>query len=297
MRFISFLFAVTAIVLSPLRAEKITTEFSLWPEGYVPGALGTEPKDTPTLTPYWAENPTGACMIVCPGGGYRNLAKHEGEPFAQWLNSLGISAFVLKYRLYPGGYHQQQISLDAARAVRMVRTNAARWELDPKRIGIIGSSAGGHLAAVLSTQFDDGKKAADVVELASSRPDLTVLCYGFILFDQRTMTDPQRREEALGKDVPDEVALRFAPARNVRANTPPCFIWQTVEDDKVVVENALTFATALRTANVPFDLHLYEKGKHGIGLGLGGKPFAVDATLHPWTRDCAFWLRERGFAR
>jgi len=205
---------------------------------------------------------------------------------------------VLKYRLYPDGYHQQQISLDAARAVRVVRAQAAGWKLDPKRIGIIGSSAGGHLAAVLSTQFDDGNtKEADVFEHVSSRPDATILCYGFILFDQRTMTDPQRREDALGKDVPDEVALRFAPARNVRANTPPCFIWQTVEDDKVVVENALTFASALRAAQIPFALHLYEKGKHGIGLGLGSKPFTTDASLHPWTRDCAFWLRERGFAR
>ena len=295
---------ITLVALSVLtaavRAGRPDAEFPLWPPGQVPGALGTEPKDTPTLTPYWPapDKATGAAVIVFPGGGYRSLAKHEGEPFAQWLNSLGITAFVLKYRLYPGGYHLQQITLDAPRAVRFVRSRAAEWQIDPRRVGIIGSSAGGHLAATLSTQFDSGKAdAADPIERASSRPDAAILCYGFILFDQRTMPDPQRREEALGRGVADEAALHFAPARNVRPDTPPMFVWQTVEDDKVVVENALAIATALRAANVPFDLHLYEKGRHGIGLGLGGKPFAPDATLHPWTRDCAFWLRERGFVK
>jgi acetyl esterase/lipase len=293
--------ALLALTLAAtLHAEHPTAEFSLWPAGQVPGALGTEAKDIPTLTPYWPapDKATGATVIVFPGGGYRSLAKHEGEPYAQWLNSLGITAFVLKYRLYPSGYHQQQIWLDAARAVRTVRAKAGEWKLDPQRIGVIGSSAGGHLAAVLSTQFDAGKSdAVDPIERASSRPDATILCYGFILFDEKTMTDPQRREDALGKDVSDDVALHFAPARNIRPNTPPIFVWQTVEDEKVVLENALTFANALRAANLPFDLHLYEKGKHGIGLGLGGKPFTPEATLHPWTRDCQFWLRERDFIR
>jgi acetyl esterase/lipase len=287
-----------ALLCSVARAELPTAEFPLWAAGQVPGALGTEPKDTPTLTPYWPapDKATGAAVIVFPGGGYRNLAAHEGEPFAKWLNNLGITAFVLKYRLYPAGYHQQQISLDAMRAVRTVRSHAGDWHLDPQRIGVIGSSAGGHLAAVLSTQFDAGNaNAADPIDRVSSRPDATILCYGFILFDERTMTDPQRREDALGKDVPDDVGYRFAPARNVRGDTPPCFVWQTVEDDKVVVENALTFAGALRAAKIPFDLHLYEKGKHGIGLGLGGKPYTPEAQLHPWTRDCEFWLRQRGF--
>ena len=233
---------------------------------------------------------------VFPGGGYQQLAAHEGEPFARWLNDLGITAFVLKYRLYPSGYHLQEIVQDAARAVRTVRANAADWKLDPKRLGIIGSSAGGHLAAVLSTQFDAGQAdSADPIERASSRPDATVLCYAFILFDQKTMTDPQRREAALGKDVPDEVARRFAPALNVRKDTPPCFIWQTVEDTMVPVENALAFATALRTAGIHFSLQLFEKGHHGLGLGV--KEFAPEAPLHPWTRDCAFWLREQGFAQ
>ena len=217
----------------PLSRAVPTSEFPLWPEGAAPGSLGAEPKDTPTLTPFWPapEKATGATIIVFPGGGYQQLAAHEGEPFARWLNDLGITAFVLKYRLYPSGYHLQEIIQDAARAVRTVRTNAAEWKLDPKRIGVVGSSAGGHLAAVLSTQFDAGKaESPDPIERVSSRPDATILCYGFILFDEKTMANPKSRETALGKDVPDDVAIRFAPARNVRKDTPPCFIWQTVED-------------------------------------------------------------------
>ncbi len=292
------LFLLPLLALAPLSRALPTAEFPLWPEGAAPGSHGAEPKDTPTLTPFWPapEKATGATILVFPGGGYTQLAAHEGEPFARWLNDLGITAFVLKYRLYPSGYHLQEIIQDAARAVRTVRANAAEWKLDPKRIGVIGSSAGGHLAAVLSTQFDAGKAdSPDPIERVSSRPDATILCYGFILFDGKTMANPKSRETALGKDVPDEIALRFAPARNVRKDTPPCFIWQTVEDAGVTVENAFAFASALRAAGVPFSLQLFEKGKHGIGLGV--KEYKPDAVLHPWTRDCAFWLGEQGFTK
>lgn len=285
-------------VAARLDAAPPTTEFPLWPEGSVPGALGTEAKDIPTLTPFWPapEKATGAAVLVFPGGGWRVLAPHEGETYARWLNDLGITAFVLKYRLHPAGYHQQEIIQDAARAVRLVRTNAAEWKLDPQRIGVIGSSAGGHLAAVLSTQFDAGKPdAADAIERVSSRPDATILCYALILFSESRMNDPERREAALGKDAPQELALRFDPARNVRKDSPPHFIWQTVEDTKVPLENAVAMATALRTSGVPFDLHLYEKGVHGIGLGV--KQVPASTPLHPWSRDCEFWLRQRGFLK
>lgn len=281
-----------------LHAAPPATEFPLWPEGSVPGALGRESKDVPTLTPFWPApgKANGATMLVFPGGGWRVLAPHEAETYARWLNELGITAFVLKYRLQPAGYHQQEIIQDAARALRTVRANAADWKLDPQRIGVIGSSAGGHLAAVLSTQFDAGKSdSADPVERVSSRPDATILCYALILFSETRMNDPLRRVEALGKDAPDAVVQRFDPARNVRKDTPPCFIWQTVEDDRVPLENALAISNALRASAVPFDLHLYEKGNHGIGLGV--KQFSPDAVLHPWTRNCEYWLRERGFLR
>ncbi len=289
-----------ALLACTLAHAAPTAEFPLWPAGQVPGAFGTEPKDTPTLTPFYPApgKANGTSMVVLPGGGWRVLAPHEGEPYAQWLADKGITAFVLKYRLYPGGYHQQQITLDTPRAIRYVRAHAAEWKLDPQHIGVIGSSAGGYLSAMASVQFTNGDPAsADPVERVSSRPDTAILCYGFILFEKRTMTDPERRLPALGEGVPDEVALKFDPSRNVRPETPPTFIWQTVEDDKVVPENAFTYARALQAAKVPYALHLFQQGKHGIGLGLGKQPYSPTAQLHPWTRDAELWLKEQGFIK
>jgi acetyl esterase/lipase len=221
------------------------------------------------------------------------LAPHEGEPFAKWLNSLGVNAFVLKYRLYTSGYTLPTIFKDAQRAVRQVRSHAAEWNLDPARIGVIGSSAGGHLVSVLSTQFDKGQAdSADPIERISCRPDFTIVCYGFINFDTKTMTNPKSREKALGANATDEQGFFFAPARNIKADGPPFFIWQTVEDQSVTVDNALNLADALRKEKVLFDLHLYEKGKHGIGLG--NKVFDPEK-VHPWTRACADWMQQHGF--
>ena len=278
---------------SAFAAERPDKPLRLWP-GAAPDALGDADKDIPTLTPYWpsAEQASGAAFIVCPGGGYRNLAAHEGEPFAKWLAAQGIAAFVLKYRLTTDGYHVPTILLDAARAVRFVRTHAGEWSLDPKRIGMIGSSAGGHLTATLITQFDAGKAdSPDAIERASSRPDLAVLCYGFILFD---VPDSEREERFLGPNGTPEQKRLLSPRLNVRTDTPQTFIWQTVEDDKVIADNALAFAAALREKGVPFDLHLYEKGRHGIGLGTKDGDLAK---MHPWTKDCAYWLKQQGFAK
>jgi len=176
--------------------------------------------------------------------------------------------------------------------MRLVRSHAAEWGLDPRRIGMIGSSAGGHLTATLITQFDAGKAAdADPIERVSSRPDAAVLCYGFILFD---VPDAEREERFLGSNGTPEQKKQMSPRLNARTDTPTTFIWQTVEDEKVIVDNAFAFAEALREKGVPFDLHLYQKGKHGIGLG--GKNFDP-AKMHPWTKDCAFWLKEQGFTK
>ena len=280
------------VACSLFAAERPTEAIRLWP-GKAPEALGEAEKDIPTLTPYWPapEKATGAVFIVCPGGGYRVLAPHEGEPYAQWLASQGIAAFVLKYRLNTDGYFVPTILLDAARAVRLVRTRASEWGLDAKRVGLMGSSAGGHLTATLITQFDAGKpNDPDPIEHASSRPDVAVLCYAFILFD---VPDADRELRFLGAGATPEQRELISPRLNVRANTPPCFIWQTSEDARVLPENALAFGEALRAKRIPFDLHFYEKGAHGIGLGT--KTFDP-AKLHPWTRDCAFWLKEQGFA-
>lgn len=274
-------------------AEKPAKAWPLWADG-APGAIGTKETDIPTLTPFWPDSAkaTGAAVIVCPGGGYNVLAPHEADIYARWLNELGIASFVLKYRLVKDGYTVPVILQDAARAVRTVRANAAAWNLDANKIGIIGSSAGGHLSATLCTKFDAGKPdAADPVERVSSRPDLAILCYAYILLDRG---DATRHERFLGPGFTTEQVRQFSPALNVTKDTPPCFIWQTVEDAAVVLENATVFAESLRRAGVPFDLHLYQKGRHGIGLG--AKELDLPK-LHPWTRDCAFWLQEQGFVR
>lgn len=280
---------------SPVAANRPGAPLRLW-SAVAPGSLGTADKDTPTLTPYWPDptKASGAAMIVCPGGGYNMLAPHEGEAYARWLNQLGIAAFVLKYRLVKDGYHLPTIYQDAGRAVRLVRTNASAWELDPRRIGIMGSSAGGHLAATLLTHADAGRpNDADPIEHVSARPDLGILCYAFILFDRGERSKRiERQERFLGPKPQPEQINYFSPAQNVTRDTPPCFVWQTVEDTAVVVENALVFADALRHAGVPFDLHLYQKGKHGIGLG---SKDLDRAKLHPWTSDCAYWLQQQGF--
>lgn len=263
----------------------------LWPEG-APGALGDTEPDKPTLTPYLAETNvrSGAAIVICPGGGYGGLAGHEGHDYALWLNQQGVSAFVLKYRLGPRGYRHPVMLQDAARAVRLVRARAADWQVDAKRVGIMGSSAGGHLASTLVTHFDAGKpEADDPVERQSSRPDLGILCYAVITMGE--FTHAGSRNNLLGPNASPELVRRLSNELQVTPQTPPCFIWHTWEDQAVPVENSLQFAAALRKAGVPFDLHIYEKGRHGIGLA-SKPPFA---TAHPWAADCAFWLKERGF--
>src|SRR5690349_21315566 len=170
------------VVCSTLAQAQPSNSFPLWPDG-APGALGKTDKDTPTLTAYLPDpaSASGAAVVICPGGGYGGLANHEGEHYARFLNELGIAGFVLKYRLGSAGYRHPIMLQDAARAVRTVRARAGEWKLDPKRIGIMGSSAGGHLASTLLTHFDAGKPDADdPIERQSSRPDLGILCYPVI---------------------------------------------------------------------------------------------------------------------
>ena len=248
-----------------------TNSFPLWP-GDVPGALGKVPADIPTLTPLFPsqETATGAAIIICPGGGYAHLAPHEGEGYAHWLNENGIAAFVLKYRLGSDGYRHPAMLQDAARAVRLVRANAAGWRIDPNRLGIIGSSAGGHLASTLLTHFDAGdSNAVDVVERQSSRPDLGILCYAVISLGEFAHQGSKRN--LLGTNAPTELVRELSNELRVTRQTPPCFIWHTFEDKTVPVENSLQFAAALRQAGVPFDLHIYQKGGHGLGLGKIGR--------------------------
>ncbi len=266
----------------------------LWPVA-APSALGAAEKDIPTLTPYLAtpDTATGASVGICPGGGYGGLADHEGSKYALWLNTQGIAGFVLKYRLGTAGYRHPVMLGDAARAVRLVRSRAAEWHLDAKRVGIMGSSAGGHLASTLLTHFDTGNASSgDIVERQSSRPDLGILCYAVISMGPNTHAGS--RDNRLGIGPSAELVQQLSNELQITPQTPPCFLWHTWEDAAVKVENTLDFALALRRASVRFDLHIYEKGGHG--LGLGGPPLDP-AKRHDWTRDCSSWLKVMGFAR
>lgn len=266
----------------------------LWP-GAAPGALGTDAKDIPTLTPFLAKpgTATGAAVVICPGGGYGGLAGHEGKDYALWLNTQGIAGFVLKYRLGNAGYRHPVMLGDAARAVRLVRARATDWQVDPKRVAIMGSSAGGHLASTLLTHFDAGDAAAtDPVERQSSRPDLGILCYAVI--SMGPTTHQGSKNNLLGDNPSAELVKLLSNELQVTPQTPPCFLWHTWEDSGVKVENTLDFAVALRRAGVRFDLHIYEKGNHGLGLGAGVND---PAKWLDWTRDCASWLKVEGFGR
>jgi acetyl esterase/lipase len=281
------LLLLTALI-TPLVKGAPETPIVLWPGG-APGALGSEPVDVPTLTPYLLpkEKRSGAAIIVCPGGGYTHLADHEGGPVAEWLNSLGVTAFVLKYRLGPR-YHHPAPMQDAARAVRIVRARAAEWGLDPQRIGILGFSAGGHVASTAGTHFDSGKTdAADPIERASSRPDLMILIYPVITM--RDKTHAGSKLNLLGAAPTPELIALLSNDEQVTKETPPTFMVHTMNDTAVPVENSLLFITALRKAGVPFEFHLYERGAHGFGLG------TKDPILATWPDRCADWLRVHGF--
>lgn len=270
-------------------AEKRPEPIVLWPQG-APGALGKEPGDIPTITVYPAAAGKGpaAAIVVCPGGGYGGLAAHEAEPIAKWLNSIGITGVVLKYRLGPRYHHPAPLQ-DAQRAIRTVRARAGEWNIDPKRVGILGFSAGGHLAATASTQFTPGTAVnPDGVEGQSSRPSLSVLVYPVI-----TMTDPHThagsRKNLLGESPTAEQIAAMSAEKRVTERTPPAFIFHTADDPAVPVENALMYAEALRKSGVSFELHVYEHGRHGVGLA------GNDPVLGTWPGRCADWLKGKGF--
>jgi acetyl esterase/lipase len=215
------------------------------------------------------------------------LADHEGGPVAEWLNSLGITAFVLKYRLGPR-YHHPAPMQDAARAIRIVRASAARWEVDQQRIGILGFSAGGHLASTAGTHFEPARAdAADPIERVSSKPNLMVLIYPVITMREKSHSGS--RSNLLGANPSPDLITLLSNDEQVTKETPPAFLVHTMTDTGVPVENSLLFVMALRRAGVPFEVHLYERGPHGFGLG------KKDPILATWPDRCADWLRLHGF--
>lgn len=240
---------------------------------------------TASLIPYLipSQKPTGA-VIICPGGGYEHLAPHEDEPIARWVNSLGYAAFVLHYRL---AHHPAPLA-DAQRAIRLVRLRASEFNLDPTKIAILGFSAGGHLAASAGTLFTSGDaKAEDPIERCSSRPDAMILCYPVISFGPEGHHGSM--VNLLGENPPKELVEKLSLENAVTKQTPPAFIWHTADDEVVPVENSLLFARMLRKNNVPFALHIYPHGQHGLGLGEG-----LEAS---WPQLCEGWLISLGFPR
>lgn len=264
---------------------------ALWING-APGATGRDSTDVPTISLYRpaAGTATGAAIVICPGGAYAMLADHEGHTIAVWLSTIGVTAAVLKYRLGPHYHYPAQLQ-DVARAIRTVRARAAEWGIDPDRIGVMGFSAGGHLASTIATHFDAGDSAAsDPIDRVSSRPDIAVLAYPVISMTDG-ITHAGSRTNLLGDSPSAELEADLSNEKHVTAQTPPTFIFATANDPVVRVENSLLFVAALDAAKVPFELHIFERGPHGVGLAQD------NPSLRIWPALLQQWLRTRGFSR
>ncbi|MEO8050158.1 MAG: alpha/beta hydrolase [Acidobacteriota bacterium] len=276
---------------APLPIQDLQT-LPLW-AGSAPGAQGTEERDIPKITAYLPRStpPDMTAVIVLPGGSYRALSMNsEGRQVASYLNSMGIAAFVLQYRLGPRYHYPVELD-DAQRAIRMVRSHAAEWHIAQNRIGVMGFSAGGHLAATASTRFDSGKSdASDNVDRVSSRPDFSILCYPVI-----SMTEPWTHQGSklnlLGENPSPELAKMLSEELAVTAQTPPTFIFQTNADTTVPAENSVYYFLALRKAGVSAEMHVFESGPHGVGLAMS------DPALSEWPKLLLNWLRAHGLVK
>ena len=263
----------------------------LWPNG-APGALGNDESDRPNLTVYLPQvNGVQSGVVVCPGGGYGMLAvDHEGKQIAEWLNARGVAAFVLRYRLGPRYHHPVELG-DAQRALRLVRYRAAEYGIAADRIGIWGFSAGGHLASTAGTHFDSGLPgASEAIDRTSSRPDFMVLCYPVISFITPYAHRGSMRN-LLGDNPDPQLAASLSNETQVTPQTPPTFLFHTNSDSGVPAENSLLFYLALRKAGVPAEIHIYERGEHGVGLA----PF--DPVLSSWPRRLEAWMKLHGWMK
>lgn len=265
---------------------------SLWP-GDAPEATASETGDIPVIHLYRVDSkaPT-AGVVICPGGGYGGLAMdHEGQQFAEWFNQMGITAAVCVYRHRGNGgnggkgYGHPAPMLDAQRAVRTLRANASQWNLIADKIGIIGFSAGGHLASTVSTHHDAGNaESTDAIERASCRPDFAILAYPVISLGTEFAHGGSRRN-LLGDNPDPELLASLTNETQVKSDTPPTFLFHTMEDTAVPVENSVCYYMALRAAKVPAEMHLFERGRHGVGLAKN-LPGA-----QAWPDLCRAWLK------
>lgn len=272
----------------------------LW-SGTAPLAVGNSKWDQPNLTVHMASKPNGAAVVICPGGGYGNLANdHEGKQVAEYFNGLGVHAFVLQYRIAKEdrkGPLGKAPLLDAQRAIRMVRSMAAEKKFDPQRVGLMGFSAGGHLASTAGTHFDDGDAAAkDPIDRVSCRPDFLILAYPVISMEQG-VTHGGSRKNLFGDKPTDEQIAEFSNDRKVTDKTPPTFLFHTNEDTAVVPENSVRFYLACKKAKVPVELHIYEKGRHGVGLGRDPKWTGGETSTGTWPDRLTDWLKSRKIVR
>ncbi len=273
-----------------LAAEEVGPEpLLLWPEG-APGAVGNEGVDKPSIRIYPAgENATGTAVVICPGGGYGALAfDHEGHQIAKFFNTIGVTGVVLKYRL--GRRYQHPAPLqDVQRAIRLVRSRADDFGIDPQRIGVMGFSAGGHLASTASTHFDAGDpEAKDVIDRASCRPDFSILAYPVISLKSDFGHTGSRRN-LLGENPDPALVESLSTETRVTAETPPTFLFHTTADTGVPPQNSLVYYRALVEHGVPAELHIYQNGPHGVGLA------PADPVLNTWSTRLHDWLKVNGF--
>ncbi len=266
------------------------TVLRLW-EDTIPMTLGDEEKDIPTLTcyPVSCENAENGAIVICPGGGYGHLAlDHEGKQIAEYFNSIGVSAFVLKYRLPGDGYRHPVPLMDAQRAIRLVRYHAKEWKIDPDKIGIIGFSAGGHLASSAGTHFEkpiDTGEGADAIDTVSCRPDFMVLIYPVISM-QDEITHKGSKMRLLGENPESKLVELMSNEKQVTPETPPTFLVHANDDKSVLPENSVRFYEALRKAKVPAEMHIYLKGGHGFGMRPNTGPAAS------WPEICRQWMQQ-----
>src|SRR3954464_11360665 len=289
------LLALSAISFADVGKPCAAVEFKtiqLWDKG-APGTPATKPKDEPEL---YMKLPTvpanGTSVIILPGGGYGALAMtYEGLDVGDWFASFGVTAFVLKYRMHGTGHMHPVPMMDGQRAIRTVRARAAEWKVDPSRVGVLGFSAGGHLASTLGTHFDQGSaKSSDPIERVSSRPDFLILCYPVISLESST-THRGSRDNLLGRSPDPKLVHSLSNETQVTRETPPTFIFQTSEDTAVPAENSVAFYLALHKAGVPAEMHIFQSGRHGLGL-------AKDTPgARMWPELCHEWLKGRGLLK
>ncbi len=272
-----------SLLLAPLLlAQNAPRTEPLWPDG-APGAVGNEEVDKPTLTYYLPASPasTHPAVVVCPGGGYVHLAMdHEGKQIAEWLNARGIAAFVLKYRLGPR-YHHPAMMMDVQKALRTVRSDAKELGIDPSRIGVMGFSAGGHLASTAATHFE-------TVDGVSSRPDFAILCYPVLTLTEELYVHKGSRQYLLGDNPDPKLEQLLSNELQVTPQTPPTFLFHTNEDTTVPPENSVLFYLALRKAGVPAEMHVFEPGRHGLGLAQSNPALSI------WPQLLENWFHTRG---